>query len=450
MKIKSATSKLLIYSVHFIWIGFMVISFFGACKKEIDNQELSSATIKYYLGSDNNKVNNVIKTKDGGFIYCGNSGTNSTNTEAFLLKVNADGKQEWYKTFGERDYDEFFNVIQTSDGGFLAVGQSNSNVTGSTSNNFYTRDFTVKLNSSGVVQWIKSSHPSTNGYSKLYAAVESPDGSFFVTGNCSDTTADILLIRYNQSGQLMFDSAYPNLNLYAPFMVSENYHEYGRTINIANDGTIMIGGVMSRGGIPNQSQEHITFMMHTELDGTVITFYPIKSYEKADFYIKSFDNPHRRFGTVKLINYPDGYLVGTFYEFILDKSISIQLMRTDLMGVVQWEKRYYGLGYTFLYDIELSPDGTLLLMGCTSKEPMDVEYRERFRNMKSILIKVDKDGNKIWEQIAGGDQNVNVARCVQPNSHGGWNVAGYTCFNESSFDQMFMMQVDNYGNLITK
>ena len=51
------------------------------------------------------------------------------NWDFYLLKINGEGKEEWYKTFGQpRGYDpkwihdEAYGVRQTPDGGYVIVG----------------------------------------------------------------------------------------------------------------------------------------------------------------------------------------------------------------------------------------------------------------------------------------------------------------------------------------
>ena len=143
-------------SIRIISMMTFSLLLFSSCKKTIVPNEMSAATIKYFNGGNNDLVLSVEKTSDGGFIYCGNTGGDSAKLDAFLLKVDKNGKQEWYKTYGGDRLDEFRYVMSTSDGGFLAVGKTNSIGKGAINNSFSYYDYTVKLNASGEVEWSKS------------------------------------------------------------------------------------------------------------------------------------------------------------------------------------------------------------------------------------------------------------------------------------------------------
>ncbi len=129
---------------------------FCECKKKFVSDENSNSSVIYLKGSTSDLVTRVERTNDGGFIYCGFTLLDSTNTQAFLLKVNADGKQEWYKTYGGKNYDEFRHVIQCSDGGFLAVGRSNSIGQSVKDTNVSFNDFVLKTDAMGNEEWSKS------------------------------------------------------------------------------------------------------------------------------------------------------------------------------------------------------------------------------------------------------------------------------------------------------
>jgi hypothetical protein len=60
----------------------------------------------------------IRETLDTGIIICGIS----TNNSAYLFKVNSVGDSMWYREFSPANNTKFYNVINTSDGGYAAVG----------------------------------------------------------------------------------------------------------------------------------------------------------------------------------------------------------------------------------------------------------------------------------------------------------------------------------------
>ena len=82
---------------------------------------------KTYGGANFDYGNSIEQTSDGGFILTGN--TNSfglVNADVLLMKLDNDGNVSWTKTYGGTETDYGHYVKQTNDGGFVIAGQSNS------------------------------------------------------------------------------------------------------------------------------------------------------------------------------------------------------------------------------------------------------------------------------------------------------------------------------------
>ena len=52
------------------------------------------------------------------------------NYDYWIVKINADGKKIWDKTFGGNDSETLSSIVATSDGGFLLGGYSVSGISG--------------------------------------------------------------------------------------------------------------------------------------------------------------------------------------------------------------------------------------------------------------------------------------------------------------------------------
>ncbi|MCU0438919.1 MAG: hypothetical protein MUC49_13550 [Raineya sp.] len=63
----------------------------------------------------------IYATSDGGFIIVGTKLVKNEDTDIYLLKIDAEGNEQWSKTFGGAGLDEGVAVRETPDGGFLVV-----------------------------------------------------------------------------------------------------------------------------------------------------------------------------------------------------------------------------------------------------------------------------------------------------------------------------------------
>lgn len=92
-----------------------------------DGNVLSTQT---YGGDDNDQVFDFAVTSDGGYVFGGHTRSYGVvNWDFLLLKVGADGEEQWHRAYGQpRGYDaryihdESYGLKETPDGGFVVIG----------------------------------------------------------------------------------------------------------------------------------------------------------------------------------------------------------------------------------------------------------------------------------------------------------------------------------------
>lgn len=109
---------------------------------------------------------------------------------------------------------------------------------------------------------------------------------------------------------------------------------------------------------------------------------------------------------------------------------------------VVWMRTYGGAYSDFARRLVESGDGGFIVAGWT--ESFDADLRDIY------LLKVDADGNQVWEKTYGGparDEALDMIRC----SGGGFVVAGRAGWTESlgvRGEDVYLMKVDEEGNMI--
>lgn len=123
---------------------------------------------KRFGGTDNDYLQSLKQTTDGGYIFGGKSlsGTSGDKTQPswggydfWIVKTDWQGNKEWDKRFGgTANEDDFGNIFQTSDGGYLITCTSYSQASGDkTENNLGMEQiWMVKTDSLGIKQWDKT------------------------------------------------------------------------------------------------------------------------------------------------------------------------------------------------------------------------------------------------------------------------------------------------------
>lgn len=154
-------------------------------------------TKKCFGGSKYDDFGSMIATADGGLALCGgtqsNDGDVSGNhgdSDYWLVKTDADGNIQWQKCFGGTNYEKAFDLFQSSDGGFLLAGFTESN-DGDVSGNHSTDydGWVIKTDASGNLQWQKCLGGS--GQDGLFKIIELDNQKILAAGYAYSSNGDI-------------------------------------------------------------------------------------------------------------------------------------------------------------------------------------------------------------------------------------------------------------------
>ncbi|KAA5535052.1 gliding motility-associated C-terminal domain-containing protein [Taibaiella lutea] len=151
-----------------------------------------------YGGSSDEIAAGTEVLSDGSFIVCGNtssndgdvSGSHGLYPDGWILKVTSNGTFLWQRCFGSSGEERFFNIVSTTDNGFMAAGYTSDNggnVTGF-HGGFYDA-WVVKINSAGNQEWQRTIGGS--GTEMAGAVKQLPDGGYAVAGEGNSADGDV-------------------------------------------------------------------------------------------------------------------------------------------------------------------------------------------------------------------------------------------------------------------
>jgi hypothetical protein len=145
----------------------------------------------------------VQQTSDGGYILTGSTNPTNTNEEVYLIKTDSSGNTAWTKTFGGANEDKGWSVRQTTDGGYIIAGWTNSLGAG----NYDV--YLIKTDSSGNAAWTKTFGGANDDASR--SVWQTTDGGYIIAGSTNSFGAglnDIYLIKTDSSGDKQWNKTY--------------------------------------------------------------------------------------------------------------------------------------------------------------------------------------------------------------------------------------------------
>jgi hypothetical protein len=147
-------------------------------------------------GSGDEEGDAIQQAADGGYIAVGFSDSddgdvsgNHGEIDAWLVKLTGSGALEWQKSLGGGGMDNGRSVQQTADGGYVVIGDSYSNDGDSKGNHGGKDMWVVKLSDSGALEWQKSL--GGGGYEEGYAIQQTADGGFIAVGLTFSNDGDV-------------------------------------------------------------------------------------------------------------------------------------------------------------------------------------------------------------------------------------------------------------------
>lgn len=323
----------------------------------------------------------VQEVTTGGYIVAGYTANFTANdTDAFVVRLNVNGDTVWTYTYNgpQSRQDLFYKIIETSDGGFLACGYTNS---GTSDDILY-----IKLNSAGIFQWAKNYGGS--GKERSQDIVETIDG-YTIAGYTTSSPAqyyDALILHFDFNGTVLWTK-----------IIGSADYEDANSLKLLPDGGYILGGQIRING-SNYDQ----YLIRTNSSGDTLW--------TRHFGTSGTDNIE------SIVIVSDGYVMAGSTNSILTGDDGY-LVKTDTSGNVIWSKTFGGNYPDDFHRVEKTSDGGFILTGTTSSSGAS--------NPNMWLLKTNAQGNQLWSTPLGGDNHDHGYSGIQ-TSDGGYIIAGHS------------------------
>lgn len=360
-----------------------------------------------YGGTGNNEEGmSAIQTSDGGYILCGysNSFGNGSN-DVLLSRLDSDGSVLWSKTYGGTADDVGSYVIPTNDGGYIIGGYSNSFGLG----NFDI--YLLKTNSTGSLLW--SNVYGGSALDLIRAFDKTNDGGYMISGYTGSFGAgnfDMFLIKTNSNGNVLWSNTYGGTNF-----------ELGYVAAQTSDGGYMFTGQTSSYG----AGDYDIYLVKTNSAGSLL-------------WTKTYGGTAHDKGYSCYPTNDGGYLISGYTNSFGAGAFDLYLIKVDNLGSYQWAKTYGGTNNDFfIYSRKLAGDDLVLLgyAGSFSAGGDNDFY----------AIKTNSSGNLLWSR-AYGNSGSERSQSVWPTSDNGFLFSGQSNGFSTGDQDIYLIKTDSDGN----
>jgi len=244
----------------------------------------------------------VHQTSDGGYIIVGSVG-GSWLWDVQVTKADANGDLVWQKSFGKSGGpDHGSDILQTSDGGYIVLGDTSSYGQGSADL------WLIKLAADGTEQWNKTIGGTSFDYpTSLTKAVD----GYVIVGQTDavDGMGNVWVVKTNEAGEVSWQKTFGNSDL----------TEGGICVKTISNGYIVLGNLYDLNGTES------LWVLRLDAEGTLTW----------DQQISVNGTLH---GTSISPTTDGGYFItGSLYDMINYIS-DAYLLKLDHQGGTQWDK----------------------------------------------------------------------------------------------------------------
>lgn len=159
-------------------------------------------------GDSADGASSVLQTSDGGYILLGTIWYvgNNYNNDIKVLKLDSNGGVVWEKIYGGTSYDQPFSVKQTSDGGYIIAGgtyNSKHNI------------LLLKIDANGNQEWIKTGSSSPDVIAAATSVQQTADGGYAVAGCVGCLTEKAWLMKLDANSNELWTKAIHAAGIYS-------------------------------------------------------------------------------------------------------------------------------------------------------------------------------------------------------------------------------------------
>lgn len=362
---------------------------------------------KTFGGSGYDAGHSVLETSDGGYIIGGVTNSQGAGEkDIWLIKTDGKGDTVWTKKYGGKYNDVCHSVLETSDNGYIICGFTKFSA------NENDDVWLIKTDINGKKIWSKTY--GGIGEDQAFSLQKTSDEGYIIAGSTDSFGAgklDMLLIKTNNNGDELWTRTYGGTG-----------DDQALSVQQTNDGGYILLGSTDSYGAGRLDM----LLIKTDAFGDTLwrRIYGGNNFDYGKSVQETSDG---------------GYIVAGYTTPVGNTWGDVWIMKVNIFGIIQWTKTFGGNYYDFSCCIKEVNNGEYIIMAST----------ESFGAGSSDLwlIKIDGLGNMVWEKTYGGfsfDYGLSLAK----TRDGGFIITGKTASYGAGYYDVWLIKTKSDEDLI--
>jgi hypothetical protein len=351
-----------------------------------------------YGGAGGDHGYSVQQTTDGGYIIAGGTDSYSTGLDdVYLVRTDSNGDTLWTRTYGDTLFNHGYSVQQTTDGGYIIAG-----TTGSDSGTLF--DFyLIKTNANGDTLWARTygSAGDDNGRSVW----QTTNGGYAIAGYVWVGTYHVIFIRTDANGREQLWRMYGGTG-----------DNQGYSVQQTSDGGFIIAGTTTSSGAGGWD----LYLLRTDASGDTLW---TRAYGGADDEVG-----------YSVEQTTDGGFIVAGYTGSFGTQSNMYVVKTNASGDTLWTRVFSGSAVARGNSVRQTADHGYIISGAIWLHGTPDAY----------LVKTDSLGDTMWTKALGGaswDEGLSVKQTTDK----GYIIAGNTMSFGSNGPDVYLIKTDSLG-----
>lgn len=342
-----------------------------------------------------------------GYSLSGSSGDKTQVSQGsmdyWVVKTNGSGVKQWDYRFGGSGFDVLWKAAQTSDGGYILAGSSGSGISGDKSQASQGGDdyWIIKISSLGILQW--DARYGGSGQDELTGIAQTSDGGFIIAGYSDSPISgektqgtqglhDYWIVKTDANGVKLWDARYGG-----------SAEEMLWDVQQTSDGGYILAGISASGISGDKTQAFIGggydyWIVKTDNTGVKQWDATFGGTQEDDlFSVKQTPD-----GGYILAGTSASGISGDKTQ-ASQGGADFWVVKTNGSGTKLWDRDFGGSDDESPWSLCLTPDGGFVFGGFSNSGISGDKTQTTQGGNDYWLVRADGSGNKVWDVRFGGN-----------------------------------------------